>query len=157
LDINDREITVPVSLVDIFPTLLDEVGIDIPQSVHGQSLVPLYRTGDFEPTPVIAHATSPGDPDTYYTHSDARTLGSVRNTKYNQRYKYIWSNDGDEVLYDLETDPSEAQDISSAHPEIVTDCRDILFDTINPRRNKDERTELETGVEKQLRELGYLE
>jgi len=44
-----RVVDSAVSHVDIFPTVLDAVGLSAPKRVHGQSLLPLIVGGDFKP------------------------------------------------------------------------------------------------------------
>jgi len=89
-------INTPVTQADIMPTLLDMVGIDIPDTVDGQSLLPLM-TGRSEIKREYVHIEHSG-----YPH--ALTDGHE---------KYMWNPaDGGEQLFDMDRDPHELHDIT---------------------------------------------
>jgi arylsulfatase A-like enzyme len=82
---------VPVSLMDLYPTLTELAGLETPGHVEGQSLVPLLE-----------------DPQASWERDAVVTTFGYRNhavTGY--RYRYLTYSDGSEELYDLETDPNE--------------------------------------------------
>lgn len=93
-----------VELVDLAPTILEAAGIDVPQSMQGQSLMPLLRGH------VDAH-----------THKDSvvcefnDALGSAKESvpthatmQFDGRYKtVVYHGHGFGELFDLETDPGE--------------------------------------------------
>ena len=81
---------IPVSLLDLYPTLLDLCDIDGPDGLEGLSLVPLLRV----PTAAAdRHAVTVFD----------RGNVSVRSS----RWRYIRYADGSEELYDVASDPNE--------------------------------------------------
>jgi choline-sulfatase len=86
-----------VSLMDVYPTLADLAGLEIPSHVQGRSLVPLLespeRGWDF---PVLT---------TYHYSNHA-----VRS----DRYRYIRHADGSEELYDHAADPNEWTNLADA-------------------------------------------
>ncbi|MFH1377997.1 MAG: arylsulfatase [Planctomycetota bacterium] len=90
----------PAELRDIMPTLLDCAGIDIPDSVEGESLLPVLRgetTGWRE-----------------YIHGE-HTRGPLMSPMFltDGKEKYIWfSGDGHEQFFDLVNDPMELHDLA---------------------------------------------
>lgn len=88
-----------VSLLDLYPTLCELTGVEIPKQVEGNSLVPLLK----DPTTKWGHPaisiTLPGDV-------------SVRSEKWH----YIQYNGGEEELYDMEKDKMEWNNLA-ANPE----------------------------------------
>lgn len=83
-------VTTPVSLLDIYPTLAELAGLDSPEHLEGNSLVPLLRN------PGMAW-----DKPTVSTH------GYENHAVVSSSYKYIRYADGDEELYDVRSDPNE--------------------------------------------------
>ncbi len=85
----------PVSLRDVMPTVLDLCGLEIPDSVQGQSVVPLMlgETYGFR-------EYTCGNCNVVYGVSDGTS-------------KYMWFSDDDyEFLFDLEHDPQDEYDLS---------------------------------------------
>lgn len=83
-----------VELRDIMPTLLDAAGVDIPEEVEGQSVIPLAR-GENVPWREYLHGE----------HSYGRLSNHYIVT---EKDKYIWfSQTGEEQYFDLEKDPKE--------------------------------------------------
>jgi arylsulfatase A-like enzyme len=80
----------PVSLMDIYPTLVELTGLDLPQHVEGRSLVPLLE-----------------DPTQSWNHPVLSTYGYGNHSVVSDRYHYIRYVDGSEELYDLRSDPNE--------------------------------------------------
>jgi arylsulfatase A-like enzyme len=89
----------PVALVDVAPTLLELVGVPVPASFAGRSLVPLIEgedDADFEERPI--YFETPG--------IDRGSYGLQRG-----RWKVIRDWKGGEMrVYDLEADPGERRD-----------------------------------------------
>jgi arylsulfatase A-like enzyme len=84
-------------LIDVGPTILDLLGIDLPPTWQGHSLL------------------SPSHPSRayFYGSKDDYLLG-VRDAQY----KYIANvSQGREELYDLSKDPDEQQDLAPSHPQ----------------------------------------
>ena len=79
----------PVSLLDVFPTLVDLTGIDDPLARDGHSLVPLLRHPDAE----------------WDDFAGTFLDGSI--SLRTARYRYIASLDGSEQLYDMVRDPDQ--------------------------------------------------
>jgi arylsulfatase A-like enzyme len=93
----------PVELMDIMPTLLDAAGATIPDTVDGQSVLPIIR-----------------DPQSAwrdYVHGECANVPSSNSgMQYltNGKLKYIWLPGQDrELFFDLENDPNELTDLST--------------------------------------------
>ncbi|TKJ31070.1 hypothetical protein CEE39_07615 [bacterium (candidate division B38) B3_B38] len=155
-----------VSLLDIFPTLLDLLGIEgvKRQQLMGTSLVPLMKgEADYTHPPLFAEVKKMG--------TNIR-LQSI----FTDRYKYIYSMDGghevvyngfpitikEEELFDIKHDFDEIQNLISLEPGLLQRAKDELQQYIkenlklltppppNPRLIYDEE------LRKKLKALGYI-
>lgn len=86
----------PVSLIDLYPTLVELAGVPGRSGLDGQSLVPLLENPEAEwPRPVLT---------TYgYRNHSIRT----------ERWRYIEYHDGGRELYDHHADPNEWTNLAS--------------------------------------------
>ena len=100
------ECSVPVSSIDVLPTLADLAGVKPPSSVEGTSLVPLLKqTGEFSREALFWHYP-------HYHHSTP--AGAIRAGDY----KLIeFFEDGRLELYNLRTDLSEKKNLAEAEPD----------------------------------------
>ena len=81
----------PVNLLSLFPTLTDLSGLPSKETNDGPSLLPLLQ-----------------DPDSDWPHVSITYLGRPGNFGLSgQRFRYIAYDNGDEELYDIETDRYE--------------------------------------------------
>lgn len=80
----------PVSLLDIYPTLVDLCGLPARSGLSGQSLVPLLA-----------------DPDAEWERPAITTHGRLNHAVRSERWRYIRYADGSEELYDHQSDPME--------------------------------------------------
>lgn len=96
----------PVELMDIMPTLLEAVGLPIPESVEGRSLIPLARGEVNEWREYIHGEAAHRNAGTEYEPDIASHFLT------DGRRKYIWRSDsGRELFFDLEKDPHELKDL----------------------------------------------
>lgn len=94
-------------LVDLFPTVLDMLGLDTPAGIAGRSFAPLLR-GEEVPAQVAYSESVFGTES--FNWAEQRSLISADGA-----WKYIHSTDPS--LYHLAEDPTETEDVSDAHPE----------------------------------------
>ena len=146
----------PVVLIDLFPTILEWVGAEVPDGLPGLSLAPILRgqSPGLSDRPVFLHRR---------TYPDAVVDGElhVRGEKFSirvGRWKYIV---GDEVgtreLYDLASDPGETIDRYYRAPEVARELSQRL-DAWRERHTEDrEATSPGEGDREGLEALGYLQ
>lgn len=93
-----------VSTIDIYPTLMDLCGVEMPHETDGKSLVPLLNN------PLAKwDNVSYG----YYRKGISMRTSRYRLTKYFRNQQPVIE------LYDHQTDPNETRNIAAEHPEIV--------------------------------------
>ena len=115
-----REVTDPVSLVDVGPTVLDLAGIKSPKAPLGKSLRPLLD-GQSEADRVIP---------TFLRDNVAIRKG---------KYRFIRYRDGSTQLYDLDKDFWQLKDLGTSHPahsdlekQLYATSRDWGFEIPDP-------------------------
>ncbi len=117
----------PISLVDIPPTLLDAAGIDVPEHMHGRSILPLTR------------GETDGWPEEVFIQISESQVGRAVRTS---RWKYsVVAPDAngatdasadryvEEFLYDLEADPYELCNLinEQSHAPVADRLRERLI------------------------------
>ena len=86
-----QRVAAPVSLVDLYPTLLEMTSLPSPpQTLEGHSLTPLLR-----------------DPAADWPHMAMTNYGWKNTALRDARYRYIQYDDGSNELYDHQVDPNE--------------------------------------------------
>ncbi len=98
--------------VDIVPTILDYCGVQIPTFVQGKSL-----------RDVISGKNNNHKDNILIEYFDPN--GSRQSTIRNDNFKYYCNTDGDEILYDLNRDPYELNNIieNNKYKEILSSLR----------------------------------
>jgi arylsulfatase A-like enzyme len=126
----NKECVVPVSLLDIYPTLVDAAGLVPLHKLDGHSLRPLLeKPGAGEWTGPLVSLTAIGSklPVKKNTPASAKDQHfSIRS----ERYRYIRCRNGEEELYDHRNDPNEWENLAK-HREYVT-----VLETMRTRLNK---------------------
>ena len=79
----------PVTLIDLYPTLVELCGLPEPDHLEGESLIPLLKNPKAKKKPAII------------------TYGQDNHAIRDDRYRYIRYAGGGEELYDTENDPHE--------------------------------------------------
>jgi choline-sulfatase len=120
-----------ISLIDLMPTLLDcatdgEFN-DYATPIDGQSLVPALH-GDTESLTDVAISEFAADGST----------GPSRMVKQG-RWKLMWLEGVDTLLYDVAADPNETTNLAddSAHADIRAELEALLFDGFDPQQLTD--------------------
>ncbi len=137
----------PVSLVDVVPTVLDLVGAAAAGDVDGIDLRPLWDDGRTPAGP--RHLFAEGGPS-----MKQATERSVRDG----RHKLIVDlESGRHELYDLDADPGERNDLADEKPAKVRALRASLDRLMDSAVGAAAAPAASDAVQRQLRELGYLE
>ncbi|HVO11810.1 MAG TPA: sulfatase-like hydrolase/transferase [Vicinamibacteria bacterium] len=137
-----RVVTEPVRHVDLLPTILEAVGLDLPAGTDGRSLLPL-AAGRLPP----AAATYFEALTAAATRGWAPLYGLIRGSE-----KYIDLPLPE--LYDLASDPREEKNLAASRPQDVARLRALLLDL---RRSDPglQRAEESPEALERLRALGY--
>jgi arylsulfatase A-like enzyme len=161
-----RRVAEPVQLIDLMPTLLDLLGIPIPEVVEGQSLLgllrgqPFHRRG-FVVTSRYAHPYSQQNESLPEDHIDS--LGLL-----DASWKLVYRAKGREVglrrieLYDRRQDRQDANDVASQNPRKVDGMLaevSVWMQAQNEARSllgTGAKTALDLQTLSRLRSLGYL-
>ncbi len=129
----DTQIDAQVRQIDIMPTILKTMGIDLDQKVkiHGRSLLPLIKGEQVEELPALIEASGKAIPDPRDWLTGFRM----------PPWKYIFAPQNPRIrpeLYHLGEDPDESKNLIDQHPAIAK----VLW-------------ERQVKVEEGLRALGY--
>ena len=99
-----------VGMIDVFPTLLDLCGIEIPRETDGVSLKPLLLGTDGYPDERTLIIQCPRGRDAKkWKNSSVKT----------DRWRLVEG----EKLYDINADPRQKDDIAQKHPDVVSRLR----------------------------------
>ncbi|MFB6217696.1 MAG: sulfatase, partial [Halobacteriaceae archaeon] len=114
----------PASLADLFPTVCGLAGVDVPAGVDGTDLSAAVRTGE-EPDrgPVFCDNLV-----------DRWGAGTEFRMVRDGRYKYVGFRDAPELLFDLEADPLEQENLAEdpgAAPEALERLRGVVAETMD--------------------------
>jgi arylsulfatase A-like enzyme len=111
-----RKVSSQVRQIDIFPTLVDTLGLEFEGEIHGKSVMSLLEDGEKEERLAYMEACGAVLEDKKYWRAGIRT----------NKYKYIWAPYNEaisEELYDLEKDPEEKENIADDMPGLTKNLR----------------------------------
>ena len=101
-----RRIEAPVSVVDVFPTLVELLGLPMPAGLQGRSLVEALGQAAVAPRPVFCELLPTKPPRTAIRDGQWKLIRDEAEPLRSQ-------------LFDLRADPHEATDLSAQHPEVL--------------------------------------
>ena len=160
-----RQVSDTVRTIDLMPTLLELSGLPLPETLQGQSLLPLLAPGDGMEQPGWIHRPAVAEE---HVRTEAGT--DDRHASYalvldGWRLIHNVTRDEDEPeyeLYDHGRDPLNLSDVATDHPEVV----DRLAADLERWRRRAEAARLPADAEladtlsadelDRLRSLGYL-
>lgn len=140
-----RVVRAPVRLVDIAPTLAGLAALPPIAGADGRDLTPLLRAGDEALPPAAAYAES-YFPEFFMGWAPLRAIDDGR-------WKYIDSPEPE--LYDLTTDPAEADNRFGSEPATARALRRQLEETVRAA-NRSAATTLSADAQRKLAALGYV-
>jgi arylsulfatase A-like enzyme len=136
----------PVSVIDIPPTILDAVGVSGASNPFSRSLWPRLASGDrLDPRPLVAEGTLYG-PERRAIIEWPRKLDLDLSTESIR-------------LFDLESDPGEMSDLSQSERAAAGRLEERLRSILEAARSDEapEEVELDEETLEELRSLGYIE
>ena len=151
--INSRTVSDLVHHTDILPTLCELININLNQTIHGRSLVPLIEGNKIEEKPIYLRTRAPIDPK-----PTERDSVGIRTSNY----KYFRSahNANENIhLYDLKNDPYENSNIMKTNKKLVTQFEKTLLEMQKNDFSEyvdEEDTEELKEIEYELRKMGYV-
>ncbi len=147
-----KRIAEAVQLIDVFPTLLQFVGLKPDQTVQGQSLIPGLESGEFLSRPVLSEI----DID---SHPRFAAFKRAQRMILEDSQKYIESSNNKNLLFDLLLDPGELHDQQTTHRERAQKLRKALDELFSPleRLKHKGSGELDDETLEKLKALGYVE
>ncbi|WP_462351088.1 arylsulfatase [Fusobacterium varium] len=124
--VKSKKVNVPVQLQDIFPTILDILGENIPNEIDGKSMFKLIKGEEIERK---------------YIHGEHSTCYSENHEMQyivSEDFKYIWyprREKNEEQLFDLKNDPYELKDLSKNddYKSIIEKMRGYMAEELSER------------------------
>ncbi|GAB5491658.1 MAG: sulfatase [Phototrophicaceae bacterium] len=121
---NGYSVNTIVQAIDIVPTLLDSVALQIPTHLQGKSLLPLLKG------------------EAYTPHQSALVEGTGWKNIRTERFRYLIHADGSESLWDIENDAGEYVDCAkdSDYADDLSQMRQIMLQHLLQRERPKKRT-----------------
>jgi arylsulfatase A-like enzyme len=144
-----------VVTVDILPTILDLVGVEIPEHVQGSSLRSLMQGGDD-----LGEAPPPAYSETHRYERPYR--GGILRAIRTPRWKLTTrEREGERALYDLRNDPKEKRNVMSDHLDTADDLQRLMARMIKDHSPEGKEVDRQFDPSKEtmekLRALGYVQ
>ncbi len=142
-----QTVSQPARLVDLFPTIVDLLGWDVPADLHGRSLARACRTGHAPVLPVYGETEYPR---LAFGWASLRSLAD-------DRWKYIDAPDPE--LYDRQDDPRELKNLIKDQPDVAARMRRDLLELVADMKSSAyaaQQMELSGDLVERLATLGYV-
>jgi len=153
-----------VSLVDVMPTILEELRIDISElSLDGKSLFPTIEGKDGEDRTFWAdiggNVLNSHVPQKIATNSGFEKF--ILNRKYTEEdlsyFEYPPPATGPLELYELKSDPSEELNVADSRTDLVNQLIRTIEDLYSQaKKRRSLKPEIDKDLKEQLRALGYI-
>ena len=148
-----RVVADPVSLVDLMPTVLGAIGLEIPSQVQGRSLLPELRAeGTGRDVPANPDRVLYGETFLPRIHFNWSELRGSENTKYH------FIDAPRPELYDLAKDPGEVHNLFAEKKAVAQEMSAKLGGMIrdySASQEMAEKTGLDPALMERLKALGY--
>ena len=110
--------------VDVPATILDYIGVEIPEDYHGISLKPIIEGKSSQLREIVIGNSNKIRSEEDYMGKDIEGYW-IRTDKW--FFRWIKS-DNETALYDMSVDPNNDHDLSSQHPEIISEFKQKIID-----------------------------
>ncbi|TME70351.1 MAG: DUF229 domain-containing protein [Chloroflexi bacterium] len=140
-----------VHMVDVFPTLVDLLGLENPGGLQGATLF-----GDGRPYPLVVYTGR----YRYLAEHYPRYYDRTHYALYKDPWTLIRHSDGDVELYDIRADPAEERNVAGEHVREVTELTQELEgfeETVKPEFATPVTAAANEEAQRRLRALGYLQ
>ncbi len=148
-----RTLADPVSLVDLMPTVLSAIGLQVPSQVQGRSLLPEIRPDPSAPeVQANRERTLYGETFLPRIHFNWSELRASENTKYH----FIDAPRPEQ--YDLAKDPGDVNNLFAEKKAVAEEMRSKLVGIIreySAGKELAEKTGLDPALMERLKSLGY--
>jgi arylsulfatase A-like enzyme/Tfp pilus assembly protein PilF len=137
----------PINLIDLMPTVLNVLKLDVPSQVQGRNLLPII-SGKEKPAPPSLYAES-FLPRLHFNWSELRAVET-------EKYHFISAPKPE--LYDLSKDPDETQNLYSQKQAVAEELHARLEGLIrqySASQELAEKTGLDPSLMERLKSLGY--
>lgn len=145
-----RRVSMPVSCVDLAPTLCELLGVAPPEPIEGLSLVSTLQGDDSRRGPILAEMRN--------------TNGRDWDGLIDGRWKFLIDvSRGVQLLFDLEADPLELNDVSGEQPHVLALMAERFEELRDSSRERSLAFEPEASIElnadevERLKQLGYMD
>jgi arylsulfatase A-like enzyme len=145
-----------VRQIDIFPTLVEALGLGIPSAIHGRSLVALLRDESLPEVP--AHVAAAGG----HLQGPENWRVGIRTAAW----KYVFTPQKPEIpeeLYHLQADPHERRNLAKTRRSVAQELREQLLEMISgtfyvtgAAADQEMSDDEKRTMEERLKQLGYL-
>ena len=150
-------VSAPVRNLDLAPTLLDLLGVPVPERFEGESLVPrIVGTGDGGESDELPSFAALGFP----LYPDASVQLSLRDEAWTYARNVEPDRAPGEHLYDRSIDPGEDVDLAAREPEARARMRASLDAYLEDGPDEgvlEREVRIDPQVEQRLRAMGYLQ
>jgi len=150
--INSSTVSDLVHHTDILPTLCGLVNINLNQSIHGRSLIPLIEGNKIEEKPMYLRTRPYVDPK-----PNERDSVGIRTSIY-KYFRSTYNAKQNVHLYDLENDPYENNNIAQSHKQLVARFENKMLelqkDNLSEYKEKIPDKEIQE-ISNELYKLGY--
>ncbi|QDU27535.1 Arylsulfatase [Anatilimnocola aggregata] len=111
--------SVPVSSIDLLPTIMEICNLPVPTEIDGQSIVPVWKqTKERRKSPLFWHYP-------HYANQGGKPGGAIRS----DRWKLIeFYEDDRRELFDVASDMREGRNVAAQNPQVVADLKKQLDD-----------------------------
>lgn len=145
---DNKIISQQVRHVDIFPTVLELISLELKNVIDGKSLLPLILGKDYAELPTIIE--NPPNVKEEFTKSIGVRTSNYKFIRDIENLKIIYE------LYNLKNDPLEEKNIIYQQPDIVKEMEEILLRIRHTSNSDNVDDEKDKIVRENLRKLGYL-
>jgi arylsulfatase A-like enzyme len=141
-------VPVPVSLIDVMPTLLATLGVTAPEALDGEDLTPLFsgRAAPRAEGRFLFGEADQNNPQLDITRAVRHGADKLHFDRMTHRAS----------LYDLKADPAELRDLAADRPEVVRELRQHIDRFMRIQPLVGESIALTPAEIEKLRSLGYI-